>query len=195
MTYDDVCVSLVGEKTLSLKVDNPKYVMENTFPMIQDMDEEDAFKFFHYWVARAIQLWEIEHSEKEPNRIVVREHPEKKHRVVLSYDNTSVKLETLGKTLFFPARFPHFVFEHLIMDLEMLTPKNTLFVFHRHASEMANMYENPDEDIIFDYFKDYEFPEDTYDYEEPAPVPVPVPAPVPVPRKSWFNMFRMFRRS
>ena len=184
MTYDDVCVNLVGKNTLSLKVDNPTYVMENTWPMIKNMDEDDAFKFFHYWVSRAIQLHEIEHSEKGPNRIVVRDHPDPKHQVVLSYDEVSVKLETLGKTLFFPARFPHFVFEHLIMYMENLKPKNALHVFQRHASDMANLYENPDEDIISDYFKDYEYPEDTYDYEADEPVPVPVPR-----KKSFWSRF------
>jgi hypothetical protein len=187
MTSDEVCVNLIGKNTLSLKVDNPKYVLENTWPMIKDMDEDDAFKFFHYWVSRAIQLYEIEHSEKEPNRIVVRDHPDPKHQVVLSYDNTSVKLETLGKTLFFTARFPHFVFEHLIMVMEDLKPKNALHVFHQRASDMATLYESPDEDIISDYFKDYEYPEDTYDYENDEPAKV---EPAKVKKSFWSRFFR-----
>jgi hypothetical protein len=214
MTSDEVCVNLVGDNTLSLKVDNPKYVLENTWPMIKDMDEDDAFKFFHYWVSRAIYMLEIENSPKMENREVVREHPDPKHQVVLSYDEVSVKLETRGKTLVHQARFPHYVFEHLVEKMEDMRPKHALHVFHQHAHAYEQHYEYPDDFIILNYFKDYEYPEDTYDHEkdeqcyrgcactspcrcwpETAPVPVPVPAPVPVPRKSWFNVFRMFRRS
>jgi hypothetical protein len=166
-------------------------------------------------------MLEIENSPKMENREVVREHPDPKHQVVLSYDEVSVKLETHGKTLVHQARFPHFVFEHLVERMEDMRPKHALHVFHQHASAYEQHYEYPDDSIILNYFKDYDYPEDAYKYDEqcyrgcactspcqcwpetapvpvpvpPAPVPVPVPPPAPVRRKSWFNVFRMFRRS
>lgn len=189
MTFDKECVNLVGKTTLSLKVINPKYVMENTWPDIRLMDEADAFLFFHYWVSRAIHLYEIETSVKGEPRYVCREHPDEKHQVILSYDETSVKLETLGKTQVFSARFPHFVFEHLKIDMEGRRSRNALHVFHRFARNAASLYENPHSDIILDYFKDYEYPEDTYDYEETETTPTPVTTPVTTPKKSFWSRF------
>jgi hypothetical protein len=166
MIYDEESVTLVGKKSLTLKVPNPEYVTEHTWPKIKDMCEHDAFKFFHLSVARAIQFYEIEHAEKGPCRVVVREHPDPNHQVVLSYDNNEVKLEAGSHNpRIFAARFPHFVFEQLLVHMKDKKPRHALHIFLYEARSIADFYELPDDTIIMKYFEDYEYPEDTYDYE------------------------------
>ena len=201
MMYDNESVTLVGKKNLTLKVPNPEYVTEHTWPEIKDLVEDDAFNAFHFWVSRAIQFYEIEHAEKGPCRVVVREHPDPKHQVVLSYDNNEVKLETGSRNpRIFAARFPHFVFEQLLDRMKDKKPRHALHIFLYEARSIANIYEHPDSSIIMHYFEDYEYPEDTYDYERdeyPVPaalvpaalVPAPVPAEPPVKRSIWSRIW------
>jgi hypothetical protein len=182
MIYDEESVTLVGKKSLTLKVPNPEYVTEHTWPKIKDFREHEAFKTFHFWVSRAIQFHEIEHAEKGPCRVVVREHPDPNHQVVLSYDNNEVKLEAGSHNpRIFAARFPHFVFEQLLVHMKDKKPRHALHIFLYEARSIADFYELPDDTIIMKYFDDYEYPEDTYDYErdeypeevEPEPVADP----------------------
>lgn len=191
MIYDEESVTLVGKKSLTLKVPNPEYVTEHTWPEIKDLVEDHAFKAFHFWVSRAIQFYEIEHAEKGPCRVVVREHPDPKHQVVLSYDNNEVKLETGShNTRIFAARFPHFVFEQLLDRMKDKKPRHALHIFLYEARSIADIYEHPDSSIIMHYFEDYEYPEDTYDYErDEYPVPASVPAAVPVKQSFWSRIW------
>ena len=177
MIYDEESVTLVGKKSLSLKVPNPEYVTEHTWPKIKDFREDHAFKSFQFWVSRAIQFHEIEHSEKGPCRVVLRDHPEPNHQVVLSYDNNEVRLETgFHDPLIFAARFPHFVFEQLLVRINEPShaflvhmkdkkPRHALHIFLYEARYVAYKYEFPNSSIILKYFEDYEYPEEMYDYD------------------------------
>lgn len=165
MTYDEDSVSLVGERNITLKVPNPKYVMRHTWPFIKDRREVDTF-WFHFSVARALQFHEIEHSEKGPCRVVIQDHPDPKYQVVLSYDETAVRLETLCQKYGFVTRFPHFVMEHLIVKLQNKDPQQTLRIFHDEALDAQYLYHFPDSSIVWRYFKDYEIPEDELDDSE-----------------------------
>ena len=158
MTYDEDSVSLVGERNITLKVPNPKYVMTHTWSHIKDTPDIDSF-FFHYCVARALLFHEIEHSEKGPCRVVIQDHPDPKYQVVLSYDETSLKLETLGNTLFYTTRFPHFDMEQLLVKLQNKDPQETLRIFQYESIDVQHIYEYPAESIIMRYFKEFDYPD------------------------------------
>lgn len=159
MTYDQDSVSLVGQSNITIKVPNPKYVMTHTWSFIKDTPEID-FIFFHYCVARALLFHEIEHSEKSPCRVVIQDHPDPKYQVVLSYDETSVKLEALGYRVFYTTRFPHFDMEQLLVKLQNKDPQEMLRIFQYESIDVQHIYEYPVVSIIRRYFKEFEYPDE-----------------------------------
>ena len=216
MTYDQDSVSLVGERNITLKVPNPKYVMTHTWSHIKDTPEIDFF-YFHYCVARALLFHEIEHSEKGPCRVVIQDHPDPKYQVVLSYDETSLKLETLGYTLFYTTRFPHFDMEQLLVKLQNKDPQETLRIFQYESIDVRHIYEYPDVSIVMRFFKEFDYsdvPDDSSDDEdlednEPKPDPFaglkaaggpcacaycsPAPVPAPVKKSFWSRVCSWLR--
>lgn len=215
MTYDQDSVSLVGERNITIKVPNPKYVMTHTWSYIKDAPEIDSF-YFHYSVARALLFHEIEHSEKGPCRVVIQDHPDPKYQVVLSYDETSLKLETLGNTLFYTTRFPHFDMEQFLAKLQNKDPSETLHIFDYQSIYVRHIYEYPHETIVMRFFKEFDYsdiPDDSSDEEylednEPKPDPFAglkaavgpcacaycsPPVPAPVKKSFWARVCSWLR--